>query len=254
VSLNTAVAVRVGRHRVTYQPNLSGVPDPSGLQLRVDGVLATLDPTGYDLGDGSRIAKTAAPGGLEIDFPDKSVLFVTPGWWADQSKWYLNVDVVRSPVTGGAAPGTSPPGGIAGAIVKGSWLPALPDGTSMGPMPASLHDRYVDLYQKFGNAWRVTDKTSLFETPLHPYTEALLSAVPIPRASARNRNRVILTGDVPSPINPPLGCHFHTRCPYAMARCRQEAPVLREVMPDHWASCHLHDGGAMFPLAKAASA
>ena len=80
-----------------------------------------------------------------------------------------------------------------------------------------------------GRIVEMTDKTSLFETPLHPYTEALLSAVPIPKYGAKGRKRVILTGDVPSPINPPPGCHFHTRCPYAMARCRHEAPVLREV-------------------------
>jgi oligopeptide/dipeptide ABC transporter ATP-binding protein len=96
----------------------------------------------------------------------------------------------------------------------------------------------------------MTDKTTLFEMPLHPYTEALLSAVPIPKASARRRNRVILKGDVPSPINPPPGCHFHTRCPYAMARCRHEVPLLREVQLDHWASCHLHDAGVRYPLVK----
>ncbi len=75
-----------------------------------------------------------------------------------------------------------------------------------------------------GRIVEMTDKTSLFETPLHPYTEALLSAVPIPKARAKGRKRVILTGDVPSPINPPPGCHFHTRCPYAMARCRERGP------------------------------
>jgi peptide/nickel transport system ATP-binding protein/oligopeptide transport system ATP-binding protein len=101
-----------------------------------------------------------------------------------------------------------------------------------------------------GRIVEMTDKRSLFEMPLHPYTEALLSAVPIPKASARGRKRVILKGDVPSPINPPAGCHFHTRCPYAMARCRAEVPALREVMPGHFASCHLHDGGAKFPLAS----
>jgi oligopeptide/dipeptide ABC transporter ATP-binding protein len=99
-----------------------------------------------------------------------------------------------------------------------------------------------------GRIVEMTDKTSLFEMPLHPYTEALLSAVPIPKSSARGRTRVILKGDVPSPINPPSGCHFHARCPYAMARCRQDVPVLREVTPGHWASCHLHDGGMTFPL------
>jgi peptide/nickel transport system ATP-binding protein/oligopeptide transport system ATP-binding protein len=100
-----------------------------------------------------------------------------------------------------------------------------------------------------GRIVEMTDRKSLFEMPLHPYTEALLSAVPIPKASARARRRVILTGDVPSPINPPPGCHFHARCPYAMPRCKVEVPPLREVVPGHVAACHLHDGGVKFPLA-----
>ncbi len=106
-----------------------------------------------------------------------------------------------------------------------------------------------------GRIVEITDKTSLFDTPLHPYTEALLSAVPVPKARARGRKRVILTGDVPSPINPPSGCHFHSRCPYAMARCRSEVPELREVQTGHWAACHLHDGnGAAAGLPGAATA
>ena len=100
-----------------------------------------------------------------------------------------------------------------------------------------------------GRIVEMTDKRSLFEMPLHPYSEALLSAVPIPKSSARGRKRVILTGDVPSPIKPPAGCHFHTRCPYAMPRCRTEAPTLREVTAGHLAACHLHDDGVRFPLA-----
>jgi peptide/nickel transport system ATP-binding protein/oligopeptide transport system ATP-binding protein len=111
-----------------------------------------------------------------------------------------------------------------------------------------LSHRVAVMY--LGRIVELTDKTSLFEMPLHPYTEALLSAVPIPKASARTRKRVILKGDVPSPINPPAGCHFHTRCLYAHSRCRNEAPPLREVTPGHWAACHLHDGGPTFPLAK----
>ena len=103
-----------------------------------------------------------------------------------------------------------------------------------------------------GRIVEMADKATLFEMPLHPYTEALLAAVPIPKARSRRRHRVILTGDVPSPINPPPGCHFHTRCRYAMARCRQDAPALREVQPGHWSACHLHDGGVTFPLAKPA--
>ncbi len=103
-----------------------------------------------------------------------------------------------------------------------------------------------------GRIVEMTDKTTLFEMPLHPYTEALLSAVPLARARSRGRNRVILSGDVPSPINPPSGCHFHARCRYAMARCRVESPPLRELLPGHVAACHLHDAGVAFPLAKAA--
>jgi peptide/nickel transport system ATP-binding protein len=102
-----------------------------------------------------------------------------------------------------------------------------------------------------GRIVEMTDKRTLFEMPLHPYTEALLSAVPIPKSSAKGRKRVILTGDVPSPINPPPGCHFHARCPYAMPRCKTDVPALREVMPGHFAACHLHDGGVAFPLRNA---
>ncbi len=102
-----------------------------------------------------------------------------------------------------------------------------------------------------GRIVEMTDKKSLFEMPLHPYSEALLSAVPIPKSGMRGRKRVILKGDVPSPINPPPGCHFHTRCPYAMARCKVDVPTLTEVMPGHWASCHLHDGGVKSPLGQA---
>jgi len=101
-----------------------------------------------------------------------------------------------------------------------------------------------------GRIVEMTDKKSLFEMPLHPYTEALLSAVPIPKARARGRKRVILTGDVPSPINPPPGCHFHARCPYAMKRCREISPPLREVTPGHVAACHLHEAGPVLPLAR----
>jgi oligopeptide/dipeptide ABC transporter ATP-binding protein len=101
-----------------------------------------------------------------------------------------------------------------------------------------------------GRIIEMTDKTSLFEEPLHPYTEALLYAVPIPKSGARTRSRVIVEGDVPSPINPPSGCHFHTRCPYAVARCRTEEPKLREIKPGHMTACHIHDGGVTFPLVK----
>ncbi|MGI9332955.1 MAG: ABC transporter ATP-binding protein [Gammaproteobacteria bacterium] len=104
-----------------------------------------------------------------------------------------------------------------------------------------------------GRIVEMTDKTNLFERPLHPYTEALLSAVPIPKSGGRNRRRVVLSGEVPSPINPPHGCHFNARCPYATSRCTEVTPALREVESGHWASCHLHDAGVSVPLAKPAT-
>jgi subtilisin family serine protease len=153
VSVNSAVAARVGTHRVSYEPNISGIPDPSGMQLRVDGILTTLGAQGLDLGSGGRIMKSPTGNGIEIDFPNGTTLIVTPGWWASQGKWYLNVDAYHTPATEG----------IMGYIASGSWLPALPDGASLGPKPAAVHERYVDLYETFANAWRVTDATSLFD-------------------------------------------------------------------------------------------
>jgi oligopeptide/dipeptide ABC transporter ATP-binding protein len=92
-----------------------------------------------------------------------------------------------------------------------------------------------------GRIVELAPKQSLFSNPKHPYTEALLSAVPVPDPAARSR-RIILQGEMPSPMNPPSGCHFHTRCPYAEARCRVEVPLMREVQPGHFAACHLRPG------------
>ena len=89
-----------------------------------------------------------------------------------------------------------------------------------------------------GRIVEYTDKRTLFTKALHPYTESLLLAVPVPDPSVKRAKRV-LQGDVPSPINPPSGCHFHTRCPYAVERCRAEPPLLREVKPGQMVACHL---------------
>ena len=89
-----------------------------------------------------------------------------------------------------------------------------------------------------GRIVEIAEKSTLFAQPQHPYTEALLSAVPVPDPTVHSK-RIILSGDVPSPINPPSGCHFHTRCPYAEARCKVDTPALREIAPGHFAACHL---------------
>jgi peptide/nickel transport system ATP-binding protein/oligopeptide transport system ATP-binding protein len=91
-----------------------------------------------------------------------------------------------------------------------------------------------------GRIVELAPRRVLFSQPQHPYTEALLSAVPVPDpAPAQRRQRIILQGDVPSPIHPPSGCRFHTRCPYVFDRCRTESPDLREIAPGHHVACHL---------------
>ncbi len=88
-----------------------------------------------------------------------------------------------------------------------------------------------------GRIVEIAETPELFDSPKHPYTEALLSAVPIPDPALR-RTQIVLQGDVPSPINRPAGCHFHTRCPYAQERCRKEEPGARELSPGHLVTCH----------------
>ncbi|WP_339196121.1 dipeptide ABC transporter ATP-binding protein [Solibacillus sp. FSL R5-0449] len=101
-----------------------------------------------------------------------------------------------------------------------------------------ISDRIIVMY--LGKIVEIADKTSLFENPQHPYTKALLSAIPVPDPDAV-KNRIVLKGDVPSPIDPPQGCRFHTRCPFATDKCRTEEPALRtsSIMKDmHEAACH----------------
>ena len=99
-----------------------------------------------------------------------------------------------------------------------------------------ISDRIAVMY--LGHLVEMCDRTELYENPLHPYTKALLSAVPIPDPVIEaQRERIILTGDVPSPLHPPPGCVFHTRCPIAIEECSQAIPEFRDMGNDHWVAC-----------------
>ncbi|MFN7253517.1 MAG: ABC transporter ATP-binding protein [Anaerobacillus sp.] len=102
-----------------------------------------------------------------------------------------------------------------------------------------ISDRIGVMY--LGRMMEVTDKKTLYSNPLHPYTQALLSAIPKTHPSEVKRERIILKGDVPSPANPPQGCVFHTRCPQAMDHCKQVVPMLKELEPGHFVACHLYE-------------
>lgn len=111
------------------------------------------------------------------------------------------------------------------------------------PAVKYVSDRIAVMY--LGRIVELTTKEQLFQQPLHPYTEGLISAVPIPDPALRDaKERIILEGDIPSPVDPPSGCHFHTRCPLATEKCKTEVPELVEERPDHFVACHypLRDG------------
>jgi hypothetical protein len=153
VSLNTAAALRVGKHRITYQPAKSRGARPEDMQLQIDGRAVVLPSGGRNLGGSNRIAATASGGGLDVRLEDGTRILITPNYWASEGYWYLNVEVLNTPAREGTM----------GHILGTDWLPRAPDGGSFGPAPATLLARHGLLNGVFAEAWRVTDSTSLFD-------------------------------------------------------------------------------------------
>lgn len=161
VSIYTAVAARIGSNRVTIQQDPAGGDRP--VLLRLNGAPVTLDRRGITLSAregglvrGGRFEgriDTISGNGIQITDARGAQVVVKPDYWGAQQLWYLNVNVAN----------TTSSMGTMGAIAAHSWLPALPDGSSLGPKPTSEQQRYNDLYGKFADAWRVTDATSLFD-------------------------------------------------------------------------------------------
>lgn len=165
VAVYTAVAAKFGASRITLQPGLAkDEVNPERMQLRVNGRLMELGNSPIVLRSGND--NVGRPGGrfdglirkgpgssIEMSDADGTQVLVTPAFWQAHNIWYLNVEVFQ----------TSAIRGTLGRIPPGSWLPALPDGSSLGPRPTSENQRYEDLYVKFADAWRVTTATSLFD-------------------------------------------------------------------------------------------
>ncbi|MEM7281619.1 MAG: hypothetical protein AAF438_08325, partial [Pseudomonadota bacterium] len=160
VSVNTAVALRSDGQRITYQPGVSFDPNDEfrrtkngALVLRIDGKQTILGAEPIALTSGGRIRRTTDEGGIQIEHPGGTVVVVTPGFWTHHQIWYMNINVRKARATDG----------IMGTIAPGNWLPALSDGSQLGPRPGDLGLRYQQLYETFANSWRVVDTTSLFD-------------------------------------------------------------------------------------------
>lgn len=146
VSVNGAAALKLGKVRLTYQPG------ENGMELRINGERTTLPPDGVQLPQSGRV-KSVTGGGIRIDLPGATTITLTPNFWEHYKLWYLNIDLRNIRASEG----------LLGSIAPGNWLPALPDGRTLGPRPENLFDRHQKLYDEFGKSWRVTDTNSLFD-------------------------------------------------------------------------------------------
>ena len=157
VSVNTAVAMRIGDHRLTYQPalvdKLGQDSQASRLQLRIDGKPAALGAVPIPLQRGGRIVPTNGTGGLEVQIPGGTRIAVTPLFWDQHKIHFMQINVYHGRAVDG----------LMGSIAPNNWLPRLSNGNFLGPRPETLEQRHRDLYETFADSWRVDAKTSLFD-------------------------------------------------------------------------------------------
>lgn len=153
VSVNTGVAMRIGNRRISYLPRLGRETDASGLELRLDGNLVMLPGTGLPFAPGSRIVPGGSPNAIRIETVGGTIISINASFWDYYQTWIMDIHVNRARAKMG----------LMGTIAAGSWLPSLPDGSSVGPMPADLGARFKILYGVFAKSWLVNDSTTLFD-------------------------------------------------------------------------------------------
>ncbi len=155
VSVNTAVALRLAGDRITYIPPEKSRGGERGPELRINGERVTLGKGEIVLPSGGRIVSVNGGQSVLMQSQGGTTVTVSPWFWQNHNVWIMDIRVDKARATAG----------LMGALVPGNWLPSLPDGSELGPMPADLNDRYKLLYDAFGNAWRVDESTTLFDYP-----------------------------------------------------------------------------------------
>jgi hypothetical protein len=223
VSVNTAAAVRVGKHRISLQPG-----DKSGRErpvLRIDGRPERLANGKIGLPGGGVITRTANGNGFDVRSPEGDRVVITPGFWENQGVWYLDVDVT----------GTAAREGVMGRIRPGHWLPMAPDGTSFGARPPALLDRHQALNIKFAEAWRVTAANSLFDydpgTSTDSFTDRDWPSPPGGMCSSSTAPAIATVRERPNPAIVRKAKAICAELPLAEARkqCLYDVAVMQDV-------------------------
>ena len=216
-AVSSAVAMRIGAHRITYQP-APGLAAAAAPELRIDGVLTPMSGREILLPTDGRIIRTGVPGGLHVETPGGTTVAIAPIWSDAWRLWHFAIDVRRARASEG----------VMGAIAHGSWLPALPDGRTLGSRPADPGQRFRDLYGTFASAWRVSEPASLFDYPpgASPESFRVLTWPEIPGGGCQPpQGSAVLS----APAANPLSIEMATAQCGGFATAEQQANCARDV-------------------------